>query len=63
VLGITDGSVTEVIAGEMKAGDAVIIGDSAQAANVRPATPARSGFGPFGGGGFGGGGGGVQRGQ
>jgi hypothetical protein len=51
VLGITDGSATEVVSGELKAGDAVIIGDSAQAAGI-PAPNGGAGFGgPFGGGG------------
>ena len=54
VLGITDGSATEIVSGDLKSGDAVIIGDSAQAANTAPS--AGPGFGPFG---FGGRGGGV----
>ena len=46
VLGITDGSFTEVISGELKEGDSVIIGDTTAA----PTTAPRSGggFGPFG---------------
>jgi len=36
VLGITDGSATEVVSGELKAGEAVIIGDSAKSAGVAP---------------------------
>jgi HlyD family secretion protein len=55
LLGITDGSATEVVSGEVKEGDVVIIGDSAQAAST--GTPAGGGFGPFGG--FGGGRGGA----
>ncbi len=57
VVGITDGSATEVVSGDLKPGDAVIIGDSTQAANVAPQTG--GGFGPFG---FGGGRGGGGRG-
>jgi HlyD family secretion protein len=55
LLGITDGSATEVISGEIKPGDAVIIGDSTQggqtttAATPPPFFP--GGFGPRGGGG------------
>jgi len=57
VVGITDGSATEVISGDLNLGEAVIIGDSTQAANVAPQTG--GGFGPFG---FGGGRGGGGRG-
>ena len=32
VLGITDGTSTEVVSGQLKAGDAVIVGDTSQAA-------------------------------
>jgi HlyD family secretion protein len=40
LLGITDGSATEVISGEIKPGDTVIIGDSSQAATPQSnATP------------------------
>jgi HlyD family secretion protein len=56
LLGITDGSATEVISGEIKPGDAVIIGDStqsAQAPNVGTAPPFLGGFGRGGGGGRG----------
>jgi HlyD family secretion protein len=55
LLGITDGSATEVISGEIKPGDGVIIGDSTQGA--QPTTGATA---PpfFPGGGFGRGGGG-----
>jgi len=56
VLGITDGSATEVVSGDLKTGDAVIIGDTTTAANVPP--PNASFGGPFGGGGGGGGRGG-----
>jgi HlyD family secretion protein len=31
VLGITDGSATEIVSGDIKAGDAVVVGDSSQA--------------------------------
>ncbi len=52
MLGITDGSRTEVIAGDLEAGDALIVGDSSQGAD--PADARRgSVFGGFGGG-FGG---------
>jgi HlyD family secretion protein len=53
VVGITDGSATELISGDLKPGDTVVIGDSTQAANVAPQA---GGFGPFGFGGRGGGG-------
>ena len=47
VLGITDGSSSEVLSGDLKEGDAVIIGDSTQGAPA--ARPAQGGgFGPFG---------------
>ena len=55
ILGITDGSATELVSGELKPGDSVIIGDSTQAANTAPA--GGPGFGPFGFGARGGGGG------
>ena len=57
VAGITDGSATEVVSGDLNPGEAVIIGDSTQAANVAPQTG--GGFGGFG---FGGGRGGGGRG-
>ena len=54
LLGITDGSASEVISGQLKQGDAVVIGDNTQpAAASAPGTP----FGPFGGFGPRGGGG------
>jgi HlyD family secretion protein len=56
VLGITDGSATEVISGEVQPGDMVIIGDSAQTAqapNQNNAPPFFPGFGRGGGGGGG----------
>jgi HlyD family secretion protein len=53
VLGITDGTATEVVSGELNPGDPVIIGDTTKAANI-PA-PNASFPGPFGGGGGGGG--------
>ena len=54
ILGITDGSATEVVSGDLKPGDMVVIGDSSQPA-TSPAQGQRGGggFGPFG---FGGGG-------
>jgi HlyD family secretion protein len=56
LLGITDGSATEVVSGEIKPGDAVIIGDSTQTTQTSTtATPP-----PFFGGGFGRGGGGGR---
>ncbi len=45
VAGITDGSTTEVISGDLKPGDAVIIGDSTQGANVAPQRDVGFGFG------------------
>jgi HlyD family secretion protein len=53
LLGITDGSSTEVISGEIKPGDAVIIGDSTQRSQTATSNP-NPGFFP----GFGRGGGG-----
>jgi HlyD family secretion protein len=56
LLGITDGSTTEVISGEVQPGDMVIIGDSAQTAqapNQNNAPPFFPGFGRGGGGGGG----------
>jgi HlyD family secretion protein len=61
LLGITDGTATEVISGEIDDGAAVIIGDSNQSAQVQT-TPARGPF-LFGGGGGPGGGGGRGRGN
>jgi HlyD family secretion protein len=55
-LGITDGSSTELLSGELKAGDSVIIGDSTQTASAPNQTG--PGFFPFGG--FRGGGGGRR---
>jgi HlyD family secretion protein len=54
VLGITDGTATEVVSGELNPGDAVIIGDTTKAASI-PAPNAPAFGGPFGGGGGGGG--------
>ncbi|PYS37015.1 MAG: hypothetical protein DMG14_22715 [Acidobacteria bacterium] len=54
LLGITDGSATEVISGEIKPGDAIILGDSAQTAQApagATAPPFFPGFGGRGGGG------------
>jgi HlyD family secretion protein len=56
LLGITDGSSTEVISGEIQPGDAVIIGDSSQGAQTQgapTASPFFPGFGRGGGGGRG----------
>jgi hypothetical protein len=54
LLGITDGSATEVISGEIKPGDAVIIGDSMQTTLAPTAQgPFFGGFGRGGGGGRG----------
>jgi HlyD family secretion protein len=56
LLGITDGSATEVISGEIQPGDAVIIGDSSQGAQTQgapTAPPFFPGFGRGGGGGRG----------
>ncbi len=53
MLGITDGSQTEIVSGELNAGDAVIIGDTSKAASI-PAPNAQAFGGPFGGGGGGG---------
>jgi HlyD family secretion protein len=47
MLGITDGSFTEVVSGELNEGDTVIIGDSTAAAATTTA-PRGGGFGPFG---------------
>jgi HlyD family secretion protein len=52
VLGITDGSLTEVVSGELTESDPVIIGDNTQGGSTAPApgfTPF-AGFGPRGGG-------------
>ena len=58
VFGITDGSLTEIVSGEIAPGDQVIIGDSVQGGGG--ASAAGSGFAPFGGfGGRGGGGAGA----
>ena len=38
MVGITDGSATEVVSGELKEGESVIIGDSTQTASA-PAQP------------------------
>jgi HlyD family secretion protein len=58
ILGISDGSATEIVSGDLKSGEAVVIGDTTQAANI----PAPNGGTPFGGP-FGGGGGGGGRGR
>jgi HlyD family secretion protein len=47
VLGITDGSFTEVISGELKEGDSVLIGDSTAMPTTSGQRPG-GGFGPFG---------------
>ncbi len=56
LLGITDGSATEVVSGELKQGDVVIIGDSTQAANTPSGNTAPPFLGGLGRGGPGGGG-------
>ncbi len=61
MLGITDGSLTELVSGDLMPGDSVIIGDNTQAANTAPATG--PGFGPFGGFGARGGAAGGGRGR
>ena len=55
LLGITDGATTEVVSGDLKQGDAVIIGDNTQIANAPASVASR--FGPVLFGGRGGGGG------
>jgi len=57
LMGITDGSATEVISGDIKAGDSVIVGDSSQGSQTPNAATAPPFFGGFGRGGGGGGGG------
>ena len=55
VVGITDGSVSEVLSGEIRPGDLVLVGDSTAASSGQPAQRAAptGGFGPGGGrGGF-----------
>ena len=60
-LGITDGAASEILSGEVKQGETVVVGDSSQTGN---ATAQRGGFGMgFGGGPGGGGGGRGGRGQ
>lgn len=49
LLGITDGISSEVISGDLKPGDAVIIGDTSQEEVAAATTPARSPFSPMGG--------------
>jgi hypothetical protein len=58
LLGISDGTSTEVISGEIKAGDLVIVGDSTQGGSAPGGQRGGFGFGfgPPGGGGGGGGG-------
>ena len=53
VLGITDGSLTEIVSGDLMQGDPVIIGD-----NTQGGTAPAAGFAPFGG--FGARGGGAR---
>jgi HlyD family secretion protein len=52
LLGITDGSRTEIVDGELAEGDSVIIGDSSQGADTDDGTQIRGGFRGFPGGGF-----------
>ena len=61
VLGITDGTATEVISGEIQAGDMVVIGDNTQAGQTANTGATPPPF--FGGFGRGGGGGGRGRGN
>jgi HlyD family secretion protein len=61
VLGITDGTATEVISGEIQAGDMVVIGDNTQAGQTTNSGATAPPF--FGGFGRGGGGGGRGRGN
>jgi len=49
LLGITDGINSEVISGDLKAGDEVIIGDTSQEETAAAATTPRSPFTPMGG--------------
>jgi len=56
-LGITDGAASEVLAGEIKPGDVILVGDSSQTGTTGTQAPRGFGFG-FGGPGGGGGGGG-----
>jgi HlyD family secretion protein len=61
LLGITDGKSTQVISGDLKDGDQVIVGDSSQAASAQTLQNRNQGQqGGFGGGGFPGGGGGGR---
>ncbi|HQY63260.1 MAG: efflux RND transporter periplasmic adaptor subunit [Myxococcales bacterium] len=57
--GLTDGSATEVLSGDLREGDLVVL--DAVARGVKPATTAMPGMGPARGGGGGGGGGGGRR--
>jgi HlyD family secretion protein len=45
VLGITDGVATEVVEGDLKTGDTVIVGDSTQGASIPPGNAPQPGFG------------------
>ncbi len=49
MLGITDGSATEIVSGQLRDGDPVIIGDSTKSAGIAPPNGAPA-FGPGGGG-------------
>ena len=49
MLGITDGSATEIVSGQLSDGDQVIIGDSTKSAGIAPPNGAPA-FGPGGGG-------------
>jgi HlyD family secretion protein len=49
MLGITDGSATEIVSGQLSDGDQVIIGDSTKSAGIAPPNGAPT-FGPGGGG-------------
>jgi HlyD family secretion protein len=50
-IGLTDGQYTEIVSGDLKDGDVVVIGQTIGAGSAKPATPAAN---PFGGGGGGG---------
>jgi HlyD family secretion protein len=45
ILGITDGAASEVVSGELKPGDAVIVGDSTQTTSPNTTQAPRGGFG------------------
>jgi HlyD family secretion protein len=61
VVGLSDGTATEVVSGNLQEGDVVIIGENISGDNKPQTTQTAPGFGGQRGGGFGGGGGGVRR--